>query len=139
MTMDKGTLGKNKSHIVLNNLLVKENNKIITRQVMRIWSWCADVVPRMQKTMASDPSLLMMLLMIFKEKQLQRIEKIRPKVPALIYTYLRCCVVGLFRDTLREINKAVPQRDREHSKTGKAYRNCWPILFEKEEINHEEV
>src|SRR5262252_1131672 len=137
--IDVGTIGSRPSHVTLNKLLMEAKDQKVTHFVMKVWNECKDVVLRLKKHLAADPSLLMYCLTLVRDKKLEKLEQGRAWLPPLIYSYARCCVVGLFRDTMRIIHEAAPECNRRHSKTGKQRRDCWPLLFSTDPENAEET
>jgi len=137
--IDVGTIGNRPSHVTLNKLLMETKDSRITHFVMRIWAECKDVIPRLRKHLAADPSLLMYCLTLVRDKKLEKLECGKEWLPPEIYSFARCCVVGLFRDTMRVIHEAAPECNRRHSKTGKHRRHCWPLLFSTDPENATET
>jgi hypothetical protein len=110
-----------------------------THFVMKIWAECKDVIPRLRKQLAADPSLLMYCLTLVRDQKLAKLEGGKEGLSPEIYSFARCCVVGLFRDTMRIIHEAAPECNRQHSKTGKRRRECWPLLFSTDPDHAEET
>src|SRR5262252_2436183 len=101
--IDVGTIGNRPSHVTLNKLLMEANDQKVTHFVMKVWNECKDLVPRLKKHLAGDPSLLMYCLTLVRDQKLAKLEGGRGWLPPLIYSFARCCMVGLFRDTMRVI------------------------------------
>lgn len=96
MTIDIGTIGHLPCEIALNDILIKLNNKKISRKVMRLYSSYKDVLKDLAgiantKTHATT-------ILYFRNHYLEIVDSIN--FPENIETHLKCAIVAQYRKNL---------------------------------------
>ena len=103
--MDDKTLGLEPCNISLVQILNETNCKKTSSIVTSRWHEARTGITKISKHFSvSDYPFFVFMLQLFREKQLKEVESIRDKIPNDVYTHLRCCLVAMFREALRNKN-----------------------------------
>lgn len=98
--MKLNTIGSEPCQIILNEILVNHNDSKINNLVMSRWNAVKSGISKLNKL--TDKSFYFYILNLFRTNQLQELDLLKNKLPREVFTHLRCCIVGLFRNAIRE-------------------------------------
>jgi hypothetical protein len=105
MAVDVGTLGSSPSLMVINDMLIKLNDPKITNRVTACYLHPREEIAKLKKYVKPhDVPYYTRLLMLVRDRAMQKVDRQKGNIPKDLYTHLRCAVVGVFRDAFNEVH-----------------------------------
>lgn len=102
MTVDIGTIGSSPSQMSLNMILIELNDQKMTHVTMSRYSKAKCQIARLNKNWnGKDKEFYKCMLRLLRKEQLAFVDELKCRLPKDLYTHLRCCVVGLFKEAGR--------------------------------------
>jgi hypothetical protein len=120
--IDVGTLGSTPSQVVLNDMLIKLNDKKVTHAVTSRFIKANTDLKKLQKyVLSQDIQFYDKMLAILRNHHMDAVKEADPAnseldlpagMPTDVYTHWRCVMTGLFRQAKRAIEQQVKENIR---------------------------
>lgn len=114
--IDVGTFGSTPSQVVLNDLLIKLQDKKVTNLVCSRFLKASGDVNRLKKyVLTQDVAFFDKMLSLVRIHHMSVVDEIDPEtypMPTDLYTHWRCVMTGLFRQAKRDIEAQVKENIR---------------------------
>lgn len=117
MTLKIDGLGSSPSQITINKILRTIDKPKITNRVTRCFLQSKEEIAKLKACVKNyDTSFYIRLLNIFREQALVKVDKHKDSLEKDLYTHLRCAVVGLFREAIREVSETSKENIRRRQR-----------------------
>lgn len=114
--IDKGTLGSSPVLINLNNMLIEINDPKVTSKVCSKYYAAKNEIAKLKKYLGIDIEFYDIMLNRSRRFHLDRVDNLQDKIPKVVYTHLRCAVVGEYREAKKAIDERIKENIRRRHK-----------------------
>lgn len=114
--IDKGTLGASPVLVNLNNMLIEINDPKVTAKVCSKFQAAKIEIAKLKKYLSVDVEFYDEMLNRSRRFHLARVDNLQDKIPKIVYTHLRCAVVGEYREVKKEIEERIKENIRRRHK-----------------------
>jgi hypothetical protein len=112
-----GTLGSSTSQLALKKILAENKDPKVTNAVTSRFLRAKDHLKRLKKHLRTqDIAFYGSMLSLLQQHHLGAVDNMKGKIPDIVHSHLRCCVVGVFRDAHRDVEEDLKENIRRRQR-----------------------
>lgn len=117
MAVDVGTLGSAPVLISINKMLIEMQDKHITSTVTSTYLKARGDIAKLRKNLKDqDLKFYSRMLAMLRSHHVAVVDKYETTLPKVLFTHLRCAIVGEFREAFREIEEGLKENIRRRQR-----------------------